>query len=194
MLIDGMEATGRDHTEIEPPSNTNWGNWGPTEFCEVGSFARDFQLKVQNPQGSGIPGHDDSALNAIKLYCYKYNDGKEEYTGSVISWEGEWGDWNEVQKCDDNGSFLNGVQFLSEPHDSDKKFDDTAGNNLNFECNDGKLIYGKGGSWGTWSTLVKCPADSAICGLQTMVEPWQGGGKHEDDTSLNRVKFFCCKE
>ena len=42
---------------------------------------------------------------------------------------------------------------------------------------------------GTWSDWIYCSQNYFICGLNTQIEPSQGGG---DDTSLNNIDFKCC--
>ena len=44
--------------EITPEHNTNFGNWGPADFCPEGSFARDFEQKV--------------LMKYVKIYVYIY--------------------------------------------------------------------------------------------------------------------------
>ena len=46
------------------------------------------------------------------------------------------------------------------------------------------------GQFGRWSE--SCPPESAVCGIQTKIEPKQG--KASDDTALNDVKLYCCKQ
>ena len=50
---------------IQPYTYTSWGSWGLAEWCPHGTFAHEFDLKVESKQGWG----DDSALNAIGLHC-----------------------------------------------------------------------------------------------------------------------------
>lgn len=54
-------------------SNTNWGDWGPEQFCPEGTFAKGFRLKVQRWQGGEVSGGygDDTSLNTIELICAK---------------------------------------------------------------------------------------------------------------------------
>ena len=56
-------------------------------------------------------------------------------------------------------------------------------------------IEGLDGSFRYWSN--SCPLNSAICGLQTRIQVYQGyglgsDGISNDDTALNDVIFFCC--
>ena len=53
---------------IEPDTRTSWGTWGITEWCPAGTFAHGFKLKMESYQGSDYYD-DDTALNAIGLYC-----------------------------------------------------------------------------------------------------------------------------
>ena len=81
--------------------------------------------------------------------------------------------------------------------DSQGYGDDTSANFISFRCRratddtEYEIVaepgYGVFGSWGSWSE--SCPSNSAVCGIQTSLEPIQGGG---DDTALNDIKLFCC--
>lgn len=173
--------------EITPHANTNWGNWGIAAFCPDGSFARDFELKIEPSQGSH---DDDTAMNAIKIWCYYHFDTDEFEAGIETSTEGGWGSWTGKVSCGDAGAFLKGAQFKSETSQGSHD-DDTAGNSVNMECTDGSILEPNGGGWGSWSNWVMCPDNTAICGLKTQVEPSQGS--HDDDTALNGVTFYCCE-
>lgn len=50
---------------IQPHTQTSWGSWGLTEWCPHGTFANEFDLKIESKQGR----HDDTALNTIGLLC-----------------------------------------------------------------------------------------------------------------------------
>jgi len=65
--------------EITPEANTPFGIWGDAEFCPDGSFARDFELKIE--PYLGLTGGDDTSMNAIKLWCYYNVDGNEYEAG-----------------------------------------------------------------------------------------------------------------
>lgn len=55
-----------DGKYLYPEVQTSWGTWGGISYCPHGTWARGFDLKVEGDQGSR---GDDSALNAIKLFC-----------------------------------------------------------------------------------------------------------------------------
>jgi len=171
---------------IEPSHETSWGSWGSDEFCPEGSYANGFSLKVEEDIENG----DDTALNAIKLSC-AYHNGTEG--GYITSTEQIWGGWTSFQRCYHN-EFLHSAQLKTEAYLGpgwDRGYDDTAGNDLDVECTDGELLNGDGDRWGEWSELVSCPSNTAICGINTLVESDQGNDV--DDTALNGVKFYCCE-
>ena len=63
----------------------NFGNWGNTEKCAEGRYARGFRLKSEAPDG------DDTALNAVQLVC---SDGL-----AVTSSVGPYGKWMPTKDC-----------------------------------------------------------------------------------------------
>lgn len=105
---------------------TGWGRWGFYQQCTNRAPVNGFQLKVRDSCGAC----DDSALNAIKLYC---SNG-----GTIMSSEGTDGVWKNIQYCP-TGKFVNSFRFRSEP--SQGIFtDDTAGNDIVMKCNDGTIL------------------------------------------------------
>jgi len=154
---------------------TDWGLWDTgVDRCPQGSFANGFQLKTEQFKGPA----DDTALNAIRLFCA----GTSE---SVISKEGPWGKWGNVFTCE-NGGRIKGFQLRSE--DGGKR-DDTAANNFRAVCTTGSLD-GDGLEFGSWRQIHTCADNFAVCGLKTQVEPDQG--PLIDDTSLNNIAVLCC--
>ncbi|XP_034971858.2 vitelline membrane outer layer protein 1-like [Zootoca vivipara] len=167
------EAGGRSYNSILlVPNGGEWGKWGKIEYCPSG-YAYGFSLKVQGKQGGTT---DDTSLNGIRLHCSK---------GEVVqSTVGPLGEWTKIQDCPKD--YL--VSFALRVEANQKIGDDTAANNIQFNCGDGTGLEGKGldfGTYGPWSK--RCTAGS-ICGIQTKVEI----GSSNDETALNDVRFFCC--
>ncbi|XP_019205467.1 vitelline membrane outer layer protein 1 [Oreochromis niloticus] len=166
--------------QLSVPYSTQWGYWGSTEMCPLGSYAVGFSIKVEASQGSG----DDTAVNGIRLYCF---DPSSKRRTTVQSAVGSWGDWTAVKSC--ASGYLD--SFMLRVESSQGEGDDTSVNNIKFTCSGtGAQLVGDGmpwGGWGRWSR--KCPK-GVICGLRTRLEDPQGRG---DDTALNDVQFFCCK-
>ncbi|XP_077200282.1 vitelline membrane outer layer protein 1-like [Paroedura picta] len=126
------------------------------------------------------PVRDDTSLNAIRLYC---SDG-----ATITSSEGKYGSWSSERKC--KSGFLNSFSLRVTPPQG--LSDDTGADNIMFTCTDGTELEGNGHDWGAygeWSAY--CPG-RGICGIQTKVEHLDG--YHLIDvTTLNDVKFFCCR-
>lgn len=53
------------YNDFQPASSTSWGEWGEWEYCPEGTYAFAFQQKSETYRQWG----DNSANNAIKLYC-----------------------------------------------------------------------------------------------------------------------------
>ncbi len=160
------------------------------QYCPPGSWAYGFQQRVQSPQGSG----DDTALNAIRLYC-KTRNGVN--TGSVSSYDGLWGDWGGTVYCDTNSQFMVSARFKIEQG----CFGDcTSANALQSKCRDfnsgidgsGYLGANNDGQWGSWRSEDTCPAGTAICGISTRSTPLMQSALNNDNLAMNGAYFICC--
>ncbi|XP_072255394.1 vitelline membrane outer layer protein 1 homolog [Pyxicephalus adspersus] len=173
-----LQATLGSSRTISVSNGGPWGDWGRTEYCPFGTKAKGFNLLVERPQGDG----DDTALNGIELYC-SYPT-KSVKSAAISSSKGSWGDWTGEHWCSEG--FLISFSLRVERPIGDG--DDTAANNIEFQCSDYKILRGNGGEWGDWGAFSSFCRDG-ICGITTRVEKPQGRG---DDTALNDVKFECC--
>lgn len=171
---------------ISSPQITNWGTWGPWQYCPPGTFAESFQL---NTEARLLVG-DDTALNGIRLFC---GDPKKPDTAVITSSVGQFGEWGKVYNC--NPGVLDGFQLRVEP--AQGSGDDTATNNARFFCssNPTGFIEGDGLSFGEWSTAQHCFNNQGICGIRTQVEvtPDGAGENCKKMTNLNikLEKLFC---
>ncbi|XP_040198027.1 vitelline membrane outer layer protein 1-like [Rana temporaria] len=173
-----LHATLTHGQEISVNNGGGWGDWGWMDTCPSGTVATGFELKVEKPQGNG----DDTALNAIKLLCTR--PGDRYVQAQIMSKQGGWGNWNGYQWCP--SGYL--ISFALQVEGSQGDGDDTAANNIMFQCSDNNILTGYGGGWGTFGSWSgKC--HSGICGIRTKVERDQGKG---DDTAMNDVVFRCC--
>ncbi|XP_077326865.1 vitelline membrane outer layer protein 1-like [Lithobates pipiens] len=164
--------------EINVNNGGGWGSWEWMDVCPSNTVATGFDLKVEPFQGGG----DDTALNSIKLLCTKPGDRTVQL--EITSKEAGWGSWTGIRWCP--SGFL--IRFALQVEWPQGKGDDTAVNNIMFQCSDNNILTGNGGVWGTfgdWSNMCQ----NGICGIRTRVEPPQG---KDDDTALNNVIFRCC--
>ena len=132
------------------------------------------QLKIESRQWWG---GDDTALNAIRLYC---SDGT-----LLTSCEGVWGKWRSSVSSKNS---IVGIQLRSEKWQ--RGGDDTAANGVRFKDCHGRIYKPGDGYWGDWSKWVHCPNGTVITGFWTKVEARQGRG---DDSALQTVRFYCDK-
>ena len=151
-----------------------WGSWAACRsFCPEGSYALSIQTKSQAGQGGDS---DDTALNGVRLHCFDLRTGAA--TGVLKSKEGGWGSWSAVKNVDPfitGNPFVSGRMRMESPRGP---LDDTAANAI-------KLTARLGGAevqpadqrgWGDWQLFTqRCPAGTAVCGIQTIVEGVQGG-------------------
>ena len=156
----------------------------PRILCPAGSRVSGFRLRIQ-PNQKNL---DDTALNGIQLAC---TNGM--YTKQIPGVFGVWKKWVFCGGTLKNAStkFVVGFNFRSQGGQGVKK-DDTSGNNVKMQCNDGSELDGGGLDWGTWDskTYKKCSFGYQFCGVQSRIEKNQGNG---DDTGMNQMKFLCCR-
>jgi hypothetical protein len=149
-------------------------------------------MRVEPSLGGG--NNDDTALNAIRLYCRVPNGGRFTNGSDTVVIEahpGFWGTWVEGRNCSPN-RFMTTFNLRVERSLGGGlgSRDDTAANSVAFRCSSNQVIEAEGGPWGDWGSEIAGPPRSAICGLAVKVEPQQGGG---DDTALNDVSFYWCR-
>ncbi|VDI49522.1 Hypothetical predicted protein [Mytilus galloprovincialis] len=110
-----------------------------------------------------------------------------------VSNGGVSGDWSDDEFCT-KGHYAIGYKMKNEIRDN------TGANHVKFKCRNFKdsmsyfelsypAGYGTHGSYGESSEA--CPVNSAIYGIKTKIQPYQG--EDGDDTALYDVKFFCCE-
>ncbi|KAJ6654782.1 hypothetical protein lerEdw1_006569 [Lerista edwardsae] len=162
-------------SELKVTNGGQWGVWGLAKFCRKGR-AYGFQIKVLPYQGEY---KDDTGLEGVRLIC---TDGS-----TVESSSAGLGDWSDVQMCP-KGSLISFALRVTKPQGL--IIDETAANNIKFKCGDGNILTGVGHEWGEFGEWSPACSRGTICGIQTKVEPDQGGT--DDNTGLNDVKFFCC--
>ncbi|XP_073681061.1 vitelline membrane outer layer protein 1-like [Garra rufa] len=165
---------------------TNWGSWGFKDVCPNGTYAAGFSLKVEE-LSYGF-WDDNTALNGIRLHCVDPSKGLSnsyENYASVQSDVGSWGEWTEIKWCP--SGFLTAFQLRVESSQGIE--DDTAANNIRFNCTGGSVLEGDGTAWGNWGYWSSTCEGKGICGIMTQVEKPQG---MRDDTALNNAWMLCC--
>ncbi|XP_056425999.1 vitelline membrane outer layer protein 1-like [Hyla sarda] len=183
LLLSIFSRSFGDHVFIGIPNGGQWGEWGTVEWCPCGYHAKGFSLKVEEKQKA----EDDTALNGIRLHCLnkteKVRNPRTEYL--ITSTESPWGVWSPTLWCPEGHL----IRFSMQVEPPRKGVDDTAANNVMFQCSDYEILFGPGQSWGHYGRWRgKCM--DGICGIKTKVESPQGSG---DDTALNDVQFICCR-
>ncbi|KAG5271661.1 hypothetical protein AALO_G00182560 [Alosa alosa] len=178
----GVMYNSRSYTSMITVKNgEKFGNWTWPEMCPPDYFAVGFSLRVESKQFAA----DDTALNGIRLICTKNSDRNSIY--SVESHTGYYGDWTTTQYCPTG--HLVSFQLRVEPHKGIFG-DDTAANNIRFRCSSNPTLEGHGRDWGEYGHWSDTCVDGGICGIETKMEEHQGG---LDDSTLNDVRFHCCK-
>jgi hypothetical protein len=165
------------------PNATPWGGWSIRTYCPEGSYVGGYKMRVEGQRGS----KDDTALNAVYLYCY---DRAGNLVDGFQPHQGHWGDWGQPANCP-KGTYATAFMLKVEPPQG--KGDDTGANSVKFNCSNGSVIEASGGgAWGSWTSSWVTDTGSwpsAICGVSARVEGWQGTG---DDTALNDLEFTWC--
>ncbi|CAF3414537.1 unnamed protein product, partial [Rotaria sp. Silwood2] len=185
-----LNSARSDETSELRPSVGPFGDFHRYVYCSEGTWAYGFQQRVESAQGSS----DDTALNAIRLYCRKKDGTGVE---SISSYDGVWGNWTGVANCSaPSAPFMFSGSFKIED-DQGISGDDTSANGFRSRCWNGKpgnfsnvYVEGKGsGTWGFWKTEAACSEGSAICGISSKFQDSQGSS---DDTAMNGAFFKCC--
>ncbi|KAG7167755.1 Vitelline membrane outer layer protein 1-like 2, partial [Homarus americanus] len=165
---------------VSSPLFGKWGVWGEAQLCPPNSFADSITLKSEAPTTG-----DNTAANGLILPCRQQGG---ELRTSISSTVGDFGTWREPVTCP-IPEYIHKFQLRVE---TENAFDDTAVNDIKVTCTHypEDVLDGGGETWGVWGDWASCPDDSAVCGIQTKVEPYLG--VVDDDTALNDVRLFCC--
>ena len=163
------------------------------DYCDTATYVHGFIQRVDNSHDFT----DATSVNAVKLYC-SHPISEEMSEATPTSTVSEYGEWEANTMCQRN-YYIVQFQMFAQPsgHYSN---DDSATNNIRARCRgpglsgtDMHIIEGigfsHGGVWGDWS--VTCGAGTAVCGIQTKVEPDQGFVG--DDSALGDLKLQCCE-
>jgi len=155
---------------------TNWGSWSQPIMCNHG--VRGFRLQVEKDDVK-----DDTALNGIQLICRKSTRAPK-----IVGPAGKWG---ETKQCAGNVRVT--AFSLRSEGDQGTWGDDRGATNVAMKCSAGEQLIGDGEKRGTWARFRSCPHKTYFCGVSAKIE----GTKKKslvDDTGVNQMKFFCCKE
>ncbi|WP_197047574.1 hypothetical protein [Planktothrix serta] len=167
---------------LEAPNATPWGSWTRAVYCPPDSWAAGYTIRVDVLSGPG----DDTALNAVALYCRERN-GHD--VARISPHDGFWGSWREGANCP-QGQFFTHFTLKVEP--SRRNQDDTAANSVAFACSNGQRLEASGGGqWGSFGEWQGGFSDAAICGVRAKIEEPLGRGG--DDTALNNLEFTWCR-
>ncbi|XP_077200336.1 vitelline membrane outer layer protein 1-like [Paroedura picta] len=152
-----------------------WGEWGVENYCPRG-YIDMFALKLPE---KGKDAGDKVGAIGIRGFC---TDGSL-ISSSVGTHRGIWSD---KIPCHMKAFSLR----VSEPQGL--LGDNTAVNNIKFQCSDGTKLEGNGPAWGKYGEWSGTCTGGQICGIQTKVEKpkWK---LRKDRTELNDVKFLCCR-
>ncbi|XP_076044998.1 vitelline membrane outer layer protein 1-like [Oratosquilla oratoria] len=181
---DGDERMISQYLNLDNPYDA--GEWGSVSLCPNGSFAHAFEVKFEEYNAV-----DETAVNAIKLYC---RNEHEHDLGYITSSEGQHGRWYGMRIC--SSGFLTGMRGQVLGYQG-IFHDDVAVENVELECNHGseilpgvaKLIDVKFNTNGDWSAWDQCHIGTAICGLQTRFE----SPVLADDVAIADFTMFCCE-
>jgi len=128
---------------------------------------------------------DDVGLIATYLKCYQGGF----YRSAVGAGQGHPGQTQSESTVCNRGNYINAVRLLSQPYSSD--IDNTATNNVQMRCTDGKVLSATSTTLGDWLDWVQCPKGEVIAGINVAM---QDPGIHfpiGDKTSVNQLKFKC---
>lgn len=181
-----QEFTGSrsDYSATLTPTEGHWGDWTTPLYCNDGSWAIGYQMRVEANQGTN---KDDTALNTVQLQCLSRDASHVEW---ILPHSGMWGTWGTAVSCSGPTNFIKSARMKIEPNLGSNR-DDTAANDIEFGCYyGGSISAGNGAPWGTWTDWNYCPAGSAACGLSIRVEANQGTNR--DDTAMNGLRLYCC--
>ncbi|KAK7063230.1 hypothetical protein SK128_005239 [Halocaridina rubra] len=166
----------------------DFGDWGEEEYCPDGSFAVDLEVMFQD---YFITHLDETAINAVKLYCSTLEGIHNGYITSTV---GENGEWQGMRPCPNGLMTGTRGQVLDE---QGLLGDDVAVQNVEMQCNYGESkvtgvlptsrdVKINEGDWSEWG---QCEQDSAVCGIKIRYEK---PSLVADTTAISNIMMYCC--
>ncbi|XP_042863969.1 vitelline membrane outer layer protein 1 homolog [Penaeus japonicus] len=167
---------------VSSPLSGRWGRWGSVDMCPPNSFADAFEIKSE----AATTG-DNTAVNGLTMACRQQGG---DLPARITSDGLDFGTWRGEKACP-VPEYIKKFSLRVEPDQGDLG-DDTAVDDVKVICTNypEDEMVGGGENWGAWGPWAECPPDTAVCGLQTRLEPYMG--VMDDDTALNDIRVFCC--
>ncbi|KAF6254610.1 vitelline membrane outer layer protein I [Scenedesmus sp. NREL 46B-D3] len=169
---------------IKPGNGQGWGSWTNYAQCPLGSWMSGFSARVQSYQGIW---KDDTSLNAVRASCSS-RGGTQIATGLIPGGNGagNFGDWSPYSTCP-AGKHV--IAIAMQVEGWQRTADDTAANTFLGLCSDYSTVLSHASpNFGSWSSWVYCPANTAVCAFKVRVEQASAA----DCTSLNDIEVACC--
>eukprot|EP01083_Nonionella_stella_P303254 1049114_1 len=97
--MNSVSVSCTDGSEITASNGEGSGNWDDYSDCPDATSACGFKQRVEGNQGSTV---DDTALNAVQLYCCE-NAEEEEEGSNTYDFDDIYGYWNLISICGGGG-------------------------------------------------------------------------------------------
>lgn len=134
-------------TDAVTIDNGHWGHWSDLKWCSANYYMDGAQVRFEDWQGSGIDGgHDDTALNGLKIRCRGKVTGATEW---ITVHGGLWGSWKPAVVRDFKYIKMFRMR-IERPLGGGNSNDDTSWNGLKViyeDPNDGMSLHQPSGRW-----------------------------------------------
>ena len=129
-------------------------------------------------------------LFKINITSAVVNDRSDKaLNGNIMSTEGEWGDWDSWQYCNEN-YFMDAIKIGYE-EDNFGDIEETAANIIGIHCTNNEWIFSSIQHINRvdYNASAWCSSGALVFGFKALVESNQG--IVIDDTALNNIEIIC---